>query len=322
MVTYTYVGDDGNNYYADFSNVADRMDGKGGNDTLIGYGGNDWISGGDGNDYLSGDEGNDSLYGGSGYDSFLGGDGHDQLYGHSEADRLEGGNGNDILDGGTGADWMFGGYGDDYYYVDNAGDYIWETDGWDTVASETYSYTLPSGIERLNLGENGVIGYGNSLNNLIFDYGNIGVSYLYGGYGNDTLWGYTGDDFLAGEWGRDTIYGGDNTDTIAGGDDADILWGGAGADYFTYYSQYESRNRYDEFDIIQDFNRWEGDKIDLSWLDANSLKAGDQAFTVDHFFYYSWGNNGYLDIYTIGGPTMTIELTGAPQLNVATDIIM
>lgn len=103
---------------------------------------------------------------------------------------------------------MFGGLGDDYYYVDNVGDYIWETDGWDAVASEVYSYTLPTGVERLNLGENGVIGYGNTLNNLIFDYGNVGASYLYGGYGNDTLWGYTGDDFLAGEWGNDTIYGG------------------------------------------------------------------------------------------------------------------
>lgn len=48
----------------------------------------------------------------------------------------------------------------------------------------------------------------------------------------------------------------------------------------------------------------------------------DQAFTIDHFNYYSWGNSGYLDIYTIGGQNMLIQLAGAPQLDIATDIIM
>jgi len=248
--------------------------------------------------------------------------GNDLIYGLGGNDLLIGDYGNDVLDGGTGIDKMYGGAGDDYYYVDNQSDYIYDSSGWDAVASEAYSYTLPSTVERLNLGENGVIGYGNSLNNLIFDYGNFGVSYLYGGYGNDTLWGYTGDDFLAGEWGNDTIYGGDNTDTIAGGANSDTLWGEGGADYFTYYDRSESINNSYGWDIIKDFNRWEGDKIDLSWLDANLNKSGSQAFTVDHFNYYGWGNNGYLEIYTIGGSTMLIELTGAPQLDIATDIIM
>ncbi|HNG36842.1 MAG TPA: hypothetical protein PK068_09765 [Nitrosomonas sp.] len=319
-----YYGDNSNNHLWEPypKTESDKMFGFGGNDFIEGGYGNDSLYGGSGNDQVNGDEGNDILYGESGIDTLLGGEGNDWLYGQSEIDRLEGGNGNDVLDGGTGADWMFGGLGDDYYYVDNVGDYIWETDGWDAVASEVYSYTLPTGVERLNLGENGVIGYGNTLNNLIFDYGNVGVSYLYGGYGNDTLWGYTGDDFLAGEWGNDTIYGGDNIDTIAGGANSDTLWGEGGADYFTYYDRSESINNSYGWDIIKDFNRWEGDKIDLSWLDANLNKSGSQAFTVDHFNYYGWGNNGYLEVYTIGGSTMLIELAGAPQLNIATDIIM
>lgn len=54
---------------------------------------------------------------------------------------------------------MYGGAGDDYYYVNSQSDYIYDSSGWDVVASEAYSYTLPSTIERLNLGENGVIGY-------------------------------------------------------------------------------------------------------------------------------------------------------------------
>ncbi|MBK7354267.1 MAG: hypothetical protein IPI97_11865 [Nitrosomonas sp.] len=57
-------------------------------------------------------------------------------------------------------------------------------------------------------------------------------------------------------------------------------------------------------------------------MDADLYKAGDQAFTIDHFNYYSWGNSGYLDIYTIGGQNMLIQLAGAPQLDIATDIIM
>ncbi len=159
----------------------DSIYGLGGNDFLEGDYGNDLVSGGSGNDRVHGDAGNDTLYGGSGIDTIKGGEGNDWLYGHTEADILEGGTGNDVLDGGAGADKMYGGGGDDYYYVDNQSDYIYDSSGWDTVASEAYSYVLPSTIERLNLGENGVIGYGNSLNNLIFDYGNIGVSYLYGG---------------------------------------------------------------------------------------------------------------------------------------------
>lgn len=114
---------------------------------------------------------------------------NDLIYGLGGNDSLIGDYGNDVLYGGTGIDRMYGGAGDDYYYVDNQSDYIYDSSGWDAVASEAYSYTLPSTVERLNLGENGVIGYGNSLNNLIIDYGNVGVSYLYGGYGDDTLCG-------------------------------------------------------------------------------------------------------------------------------------
>lgn len=64
---------------------------------------------------------------------------------------------------------MYGGAGDDYYYVNSQSDYIYDSSGWDVVASEAYSYLFTKHHgKRLNLGENGVIGYGNALNNLIF----------------------------------------------------------------------------------------------------------------------------------------------------------
>ncbi|MBK6639330.1 MAG: hypothetical protein IPG34_17770, partial [Rhodocyclaceae bacterium] len=83
--------------------VADVMDGLGGNDYLMGNGGDDQVAGGAGNDTLYGD---DNSFTKTGNDTLIGGDGNDSLYG---------GLGNDVLVGGTGADYLSGGKGNDIY---------------------------------------------------------------------------------------------------------------------------------------------------------------------------------------------------------------
>jgi serralysin len=111
--------------------------------------------------------------------------------------------------------------------------------------------------------------------------GTAGSDFLSGGAGNDSLSGEGGSDQLFGAGGNDTLSGGAGNDTLSGGDGADrvlggsgrdYLFGGAGADTFIFASRAEGGDR------IGDFRRAEGDKIDLSAIDANPLVAGDQAF--------------------------------------------
>lgn len=59
------------------TDVAETLDGKGGNDFLYGNGGNDTLLGGTGKDLLDGGQGNDLLVGGEGNDQLVGGAGAD-----------------------------------------------------------------------------------------------------------------------------------------------------------------------------------------------------------------------------------------------------
>lgn len=98
--------------------------------------------------------------------------------------------------------------------------------------------------------------------------GNIGNNQLYGGSGNDQIFGYAGRDYLN---------GGGGTDQLRGGTGKDILVGGSGADVFVFTSIYEAGKGADR-DVIQDFSRAEGDKIDLRAIDAISMSQENQAF--------------------------------------------
>jgi len=64
---------------------------------------------------------------------------------------------------------------------------------------------------------------------------------------------------------------------LTGGAGADRLTGGAAADQFVYNAVSESNPTVR--DVITDFSHAQGDRIALSGIDANSLVAGDQAFT-------------------------------------------
>ncbi|MBD0270827.1 MAG: calcium-binding protein [Acetobacteraceae bacterium] len=102
--------------------------------------------------------------------------------------------------------------------------------------------------------------------------GGTGHDSITGEGGNDTLQGSSGNDTLLGGAGYDALMGGDGSDRLAGGTEADVLIGGAGADRFVFSSVADGNDR------IQDFTRSQGDKIDLSAIDADPTAAGDQAF--------------------------------------------
>ncbi len=199
---------------------------------------------GTGNDLdnvIIGNGGANVLSGLDGDDTISGGSGNDTLLGGDGDDSLDGGAGDDRLDGGTGADAMTGGGGGDTYVVDDIGDTVIELAGGgnDTVEA-SISHTLADHVENLTLtGGASINGSGNGLNNVLI--------------GND------GDNILAGGAGSDTLTGGLGADTFLF-TNADI-----GARLAT--------------DRILDLNFADGDVIDLSGIDANSLLADDQAFT-------------------------------------------
>ena len=164
------------------------------------------------------------------------------------------------LNGLVGADKLIGGLGNDTYFIDNTGDVVTENAGagTDTVNS-SITYTLTANVEKLTLtGTAALNGTGNTLNNTLT--GNAAANTLNGGAGNDTILGLAGNDVLT------------------GGNGTDKLTGGAGADTFDFNAVIESVKGATR-DSITDFTHSQGDKIDLSGIDANSKVAGDQGFS-------------------------------------------
>ena len=149
---------------------------------------------------------------------------------------------------------MSGGSGNDIYVVDNGSDLVKEAagGGTDTVYASV-NYTLGAGQEieylRANAGATGLTLGGNELANVLV--GNSGADTLYGGAGNDVLYGGLGADRLA---------------------------GGAGADVFRFNLVGETGVTATTRDVITDFVEG-ADKIALSNIDADTSKAGDQAFS-------------------------------------------
>ena len=92
------------------------------------------------------------------------------------------------------------------------------------------------------------------------------------------LYGRGGDDALTGGAGRDVLRGGDGDDVLVGGARVDTLRGGHGADTFTYETLRDTTRLAARSDTIADFDHAQGDRIDLSAIDA--VRGGqDPAFT-------------------------------------------
>ena len=271
-----------------------KATGGAGNDTLLNI---DNLIGSQYDDVLTGDTSVNTLSGGAGNDRLSGGDGNDTyivdqvgdvvvensnegidivnasinctlpanieylwLTGNAAIDGVGndlnngifGNSGNNILDGGLGSDTLAGGSGDDTYVINVATNIVTELPigGTDLIKS-TISYNLPyidgtgggSYVENLTLTGNAAInGTGNLLNNVLT--GNKGANILTGGTGGDTL------------------------------------TGGLGSDQFKFNNEAETGISVDTRDSIVDFSHIQGDKIDLSAIDANTVFPGNNAFSA------------------------------------------
>lgn len=231
------------------SRFADQLFGNAGANRLLGDFGNDTVSGDAGNDEIAGGRGNDSLAGGSGDDTLLGGSGDD---------TITSGTGNDVLIGGT---------GNDVYRADQAGDVMVEFAGGgiDTLRTTLASFDLATTPEIENLtvvGDGAIQGFGNAKANILTGWNANDV--LDGRQGNDILRGNLGDDSLAGGEGNDTLAGGNGNDSLFGGAGADSMVGGLGADRFVFAPGGGN-------DVIADFRRVQGDRLDAAALGVNDL---------------------------------------------------
>ncbi len=86
---------------------------------------------------------------------------------------------------------------------------------------------------------------------------------------------------LGGGSGDDLLDGGAGNDTLAGRDGRDSLYGGDGNDRFDYDNVTDSSRVASARDVIFDFTGVgpdAGDRIDLSTIDADSGKPGNQSF--------------------------------------------
>lgn len=218
--------------------LADVLDGGGGNDKLEGGGGDDDLSGGSGHDILRGGSGNDLLKGGSGNDDLDGGDGDDRLVGGSGNDRLAGGAGTntyvfargdgadtisadgteglDVLELGTDltrADIAFVRQ-DDALRIDVIGsaDSILIENAFNGGALSRLRFADGSVLEAVQMRDLAMLEKrGSGLADTLA--GGLANDYLLGLDGNDILNGGAGDDFLEGGRGNDTLDGGIGNDT-------------------------------------------------------------------------------------------------------------
>jgi serralysin len=76
----------------------------------------------------------------------------------------------------------------------------------------------------------------------------------------------------------DEIGGTSGANRLTGGGGADFLLGRGGADVFVYAKGSEGAIFGNQIDEIADFSRAQGDRIDLSGVDANSQATGNQKF--------------------------------------------
>ncbi|BAZ50271.1 hemolysin-type calcium-binding region [Nostoc sp. NIES-4103] len=154
---------------------------------------------------------------------------------------------------------------------------------------------------------------------------------LYGGVpGNDILAGFDGNDILYGFGGNDSLTGGAGNDKLTGDAGTDELTGDAGNDVFQFSSVSDSQPGLSR-DIIKDFvgnGNLPGDRIDISYIDANTIIAGNQAFTyIGTSAFTAAGQIRYSGGILQGNTdsnlaaNFEIKLEGSPLL-VASDIIV
>ncbi|MGO1078620.1 beta strand repeat-containing protein [Inquilinus sp. CA228] len=257
------------------------VNGIAGNDVIAGSSGADVINGGDGTDTIWGSIGNDIVYGGQGADTLNGGVGYDifRFGSLSEISGLA-----EKLDGGVDDDRLDFAAGNLSGSVNLSLATLTSIDALDFAGSGN---TVTLTAAQLGAFSSFVAGFASDI--LVLSAAGtadltgasiVNIDEIRGSAGNDviTLAGVATGQTVNGSGGNDTIIGGAGADVLDGGAGKDLLTGGGGADRFVVSVIGDSpatANR----DVITGISHVEGDRIDLSRIDASTAVVGDQAFT-------------------------------------------
>jgi Ca2+-binding RTX toxin-like protein len=249
---FTGIGNELDNHIS-ATYAGSRLEGRGGNDTLVGGGINtDTLLGGDGNDSLDGDGGNDVLDGGAGDDTLHGGrfdDGRDTLTGGAGVDTFVFGDPHDgldqITDFASGVDRlqldgdMFADIGpsgsfsaqDERFYA--AAGATSGNDATDRVIYNTTTGEIFYDDDGSGAGTSVLVGTLPALaaSDIFVVNGDTQGQVINGTQGNDDLRGGTGNDTISGLGGNDTLHGRGGNDSVDGGAGNDWVSGDRGADY-------------------------------------------------------------------------------------------
>ena len=223
---------------------------------------------------------NDGLGGDDQANVLRGEDGDDVLLGFGGDDTVHGGGGNDLINGGAGNDRLDGGDGVDTIDGGSSGDDVLEGGaGVDRASFESASAGVVADL----------------------------VSDTAGGGGHDLLLGI---ENLAGSYHDDRLAGDDGANRLDGNLGADVLVGRGGADRFTYRHGYDSTVAAP--DVIVDFKRAEGDRIDLSGIDLSNEGGGYGPFQFIGQKAFSGVDQVQVRFFKAGGDTVVeVNLTDA-----------
>jgi Ca2+-binding RTX toxin-like protein len=333
------IGDTNNNWLIG-TGGADSIFGLGGNDSLKGGGGADTLNGGDGVDtavYAGSDQVWVDLQSGTGrlnhaegdrligIENVYGSGGFDLLFGSNVANTLSGAAGGDWLDGRGGADVLEGGYGNDSLTGGSGGDVLNGGEDQDTaIYRESPAGVLVSLASGFATGGDAGGDTFISVEHLVgsefgdFLLGDDGNNFLTGWGGSDSLKGFGGSDVLQGGEGHDTLQGMDGTDylhgdpgndQLIGGRGVDFMAGAGGADTFIWSSIDDTGTTAETGDFVEDFVPADGDRLDVSGVDADVFAADNQAFRFIGNAAFS-GTPGEINYVHQNGQTIIQMQTG------------
>lgn len=224
-----------------------RSDDLGGRNTVNAGSGNDTVQSfrEDGN-FIELGLGND-VYVGRGFGSFS----------TERADTIIGGRGHDTMAFETFKSEYFGGEGNDTFF----------SVGWQNIIDGGAGIDTVSYEPRVDDSTQGNSGVTINLATQIVNTGGTRREFL------------SSIENAIGSARGDVITGSSGANKLTGGGGLDALTGGGGADHFVYVTPSDASVFSDLAEQITDFSRTQGDKIDLSAIDARTGVNGNQAFS-------------------------------------------
>lgn len=201
--TGVYIAGSGNNDTLDFTGMTltaiTKIDGGGGNDTIVGTTAANTILGSGGDDTINAGSGNDTI----------------QYTGTS--------NGFDAVDGGDGTDTISA-------LANNTVIGLSALAGVETISAGSFT-----GVYVAGSGNNDTLNFSAvTLTAIVRVEGGAGHDTLTGNSAANTLWGGLGNDIIDGGTGNDSLLGDDGDDTIKGAAGTDTMNGGIGTDTADY----------------------------------------------------------------------------------------